>query len=144
MFSTFKKIKVSIFYVNTSNTIQNINEKTITLKTKGIVTKEELLETINCHKINNKSKFRLISLLLFQLNNVTNDNIDSFVKCPEKMYSMTSYKKLESIKLLPCMCDLVKNNTLYIFYQEERKPFFNTKKLRSLNNKNKSRKITLR
>jgi hypothetical protein len=138
------KIKVSIFYINTSNTIQNINEKTISLKTKGVISKEELLETINNHKINNKTKFRLISLLIFQLNNVTNDNIDRFVKTPEKMYSMKSLKKLETINLSPCMCDLVKNNTLYIFYQEDRKPFFNTKKLKEMNKKNKSRKITLK
>ena len=60
------------------------------------------------------------------------------------MYSMKSLKKLETINLSPCMCDLVKNNTLYIFYQEDRKPFFNTKKLKEMNKKNKSRKITLK
>ena len=93
-------IKINSIYVNNNNSIDKIKEDKIILKTPGILQKEDLLRIIKNNTFSNQIKYRLLSILKFNIN-IEPENLKTFMRSKNTTIGssfLQSIKNIDSIK----------------------------------------------
>lgn len=111
-------IKINILYVNKRNEIEKINEKSIILNKPNKINKEELIKLIKENEKPNKIKYRLLSILVYNLS-LRNEEIKNFLRNSNEYNFLTSLTHIDDYGFkssINCLQDI---NTLYILFNEE-------------------------
>jgi len=123
-------IKLYFLYVNTSNTLESVKSDTLILEEKGIVTKDQLVSIIKRNQRSNSIRYRLLSLIKFNIDVEPNDML-TFIQEDDKSGDSftTSEKYLNDIKFNDTICMLQDLNSLFfVFYEDKRKNTHSTTK----------------
>jgi hypothetical protein len=123
-------IRLYFLYVNTSNTLESIKSDSLILEEKGIVTKDQLVSIIKRNQRSNSIKYRLLSLIKFNIDVEPNDMI-SFIQQEDSNSGAftTSEKYLNDIKFQDTVCMLQDLNSLFfVFYEDKHKKTQSTTK----------------
>ena len=123
-------IKLFFLYVNTSNTLESIKTDSLILEEKGVVTKDQLVSLIKKNQRNNSIKYRLLSLIKFNIDVEPND-ILTFIEGGDSNSNnfTTSEKYLDDIKFQDTICMLQDLNSLFlVFYEDKHKKSQSTTK----------------
>lgn len=124
-----KELRVSILYINTNKEIERICEKLITLKNKNEIQKEELLALIKQNEIMDKTKYKLVSLLVYNLT-LNHDELKNFLRSDKEYSFMTSLKHIDTYKMdatINCLHEI--NNLFIVFNEEDTKTTAHTKRI---------------
>lgn len=113
-----KELRVSIMYININKEIEKISEKLITLKNKNEIQKEELLSLIKQNEKIDNIKYKLLSILVYNLT-LTNDNLNDFMRDDTKYSFITNLKHINTYKLGATINCLHEINNLFIIFNEE-------------------------
>ena len=125
-----KNIKVNILYINKNKDLEKINEKQIKLTTENVIKKEEWIKWIKDSEKLDKKKYKLISILIYNLN-IENRELKNFLHNTEKYDFMTNLKNLDTYELVSTINCLQEINNIYIVLMEEdKKPGQHTKRVR--------------
>ena len=124
-------IKINILYVNKKNELEKISEKSIILSNPNRINNEELIRLIKDNEKHDKIKYKLISILVYNLN-LRHEEIKNFLRNSDEYDFMTSLKHIDDYGFkssINCLQDI---NTLYILFNEETdiKNRSNTKRVR--------------
>ena len=125
-----QRVKVSFFYVNLQNEIDTKISDEIDLE-NGVLTKERLLHLIKNNRILDGFKYRLISLLKYNID-VSSEEIEKFIYLPTE-----SYKYLKDEKYL---YDIQFNKTIK-FFQDVNALYFIFKQIDNVNRNSLTKKI---
>ena len=113
-----KNVNYYFIYINSDKVIERINSETIILETENIVNKYDLLQKINNLINKNKDKYKLISLLKYnidlnknEIKNFLNDKEDDFLKAYTLIEDIKFKKTLNMFKSL--------NSIFFIFYEKK-------------------------
>lgn len=123
-------IKLFFLYVNTSNTLESIKSDSLILEEKGIITKDQLISLIKRNQRNNNIKYRLLSLIKFNID-IEPIDILAFIEGDDSNNFTTSEKYLNDIKFRDTICILQDLNSLFFVFYEDRhkRPQSTTKKI---------------
>ena len=123
-------IRVNILYVNKRNELERVNEKNIKLSTPNKIKKEELIRLIKENEKQDKIKYKLISLLVYNLT-LKHDELKNFLRNDESFNFMTSLRNIDDYGIdstINCLQDV---NTIFILFNEdEKKPGKHTKRVK--------------
>ena len=114
-------IKFHSIYINKNNEIEKLREEKITLKTPGILTKEELVGIIKHNSFSNETKYSLLSILKYNIN-IEPINLKSFLRYKDKHTNdifLQSIKNIDTIifdKSISMFHDI---NDLIILFHEK-------------------------
>ena len=116
-------IKVFFMYINTAKTIVNIHQSTLSLNSESTLTKEDLLKIIQAQQIRNNIKYKLFSILRYNID-LQPDEIQDFLQNPG--LDATNYcnrflipeKDLTDIIFTDTISILQDQNALYIIFIE--------------------------
>jgi hypothetical protein len=111
-------IKINILYVNKRNEIEKINEKSIILNKPNKINKEELIKLIKENEKPNKIKYKLLSILVYNLS-LRNEEIKNFLRNSDEYDFLTSLTHIDDYGFkssINCLQDI---NTLYVLFNEE-------------------------
>ena len=114
------KIKVNILYVNTRNELEKMREELIYLSVPNRITKEELLRVIKRYDISDTIKYKLVSILVYNVD-IQHNELKNYLCGPDKYNFITSLRNIEDYELKPSLKYLKKVNNLYIVFSEEEK-----------------------
>ena len=114
------KIKVNILYVNTRNELEKMREELIYLSVPNRITKEELLRLIKRYDISDTIKYKLVSILVYNVD-IQHNELKNYLCGPDKYNFITSLRNIEDYELKPSLKYLKKVNNLYIVFSEEEK-----------------------
>ena len=123
-------VKLFFLYVNTSNTLESIKSDSLILEEKGVVTKDQLVSLIKKNQHSNSIKYRLLSLIKFNIDVEPND-ILTFIEGGDSNSNnfTTSEKYLDDIKFQDTICMLQDLNSLFlVFYEDKHKKSQSTTK----------------
>ena len=124
-------LKINILYVNKRNELEKINEKRIKLNTSNKITKEELIQLIKSNQRQENKKYKLISVLIYNLI-LTHEELKNFLRNGEEYSFMTSLKNIDDYGFKPTIHCLQEINTLYILLSEDT----NVRKTKNANDAN--------
>jgi hypothetical protein len=116
-------IKLFFLYVNSSNTLESIKSDSLILEKEGIITKDQLVSLIKRNQHNNTVKYRLLSLIKFNVD-IEPSDVLTFIEEPEGNNNnfTTSEKYLEDIKFQDTICMFQDLNSLFfVFYEDKHK-----------------------
>ena len=68
-----KNLKVNCLYINNKNELEKVTEKEINLNKENRIQKEELIRLIRENDIIDKTKYKLISILVYNFNLENNE-----------------------------------------------------------------------
>lgn len=125
-----RRVKVRFFYVNLQNEIDTKISDEIDLE-NGVLTKERLLHLIKNNRILDGFKYRLISLLKYNID-VSSEEIEKFIYLPSE-----SKKYLKDEKYL---YDIQFNKTIK-FFQDVNALYFIFKQIDNVNRNSLTKKI---
>lgn len=111
-------LKVNILYINKRNELEKINEKHIKLNTRNKIKKEELVRLIKDNQLHENKKYKLISVLIYNLI-LTHDELKYFLRKSEEYNYMTSLKNIDDYGFKSTIQCLQEINTLYILFSED-------------------------
>lgn len=114
------KIKVNILYVNTRNELEKMREELIYLSVPNRITKEELLRVIKRYDISDTIKYKLVSILVYNVD-IQHNELKNYLYGPDKYNFITSLRNIEDYELKPTLKYLEKVNNLYIIFSEKEK-----------------------
>ena len=113
-----KNVNYYFIYINSDKIIERINSENIVLDHVNIVNKNVLLQKINNLINKNKDKYKLISLLKYnidlnknEIKNFLNDKEDDFLKAYTLIEDIKFKKTLNMFKSL--------NSIFFIFYEKK-------------------------
>tara|TARA_Y100000389_G_scaffold84397_1_gene81044 strand:+ start:6972 stop:7517 length:546 start_codon:yes stop_codon:yes gene_type:complete len=129
-----EEIEVVHAFINTKNEIQFCTKETIELN-DGIISKEYLKSLIKKRRKQNKIKYKVISLLQYNID-LTPSDVDHYIQKPENYNFFSKKKKITDIKWNDSINFFKSLNTLYILYRELDKA--NNKLTRKKSRKNTS------
>jgi len=114
-------IRLFFLYVNSSNTLESIKSDSLILEKEGIVTKEQLVSLIKRNQHNNTVKYRLLSLMKFNVD-IEPSDVLTFIEGPDGDNNnfTTSEKYLEDIKFQDTICMLQDLNSLFFVFHENK------------------------
>lgn len=118
--NALSNIKVNILYVNKRNELEKVHEKMIYLSIPNLLKKEELIRLIKDHDIMDTIKYKLVSLLVYNID-IQHHELKNYLYGPEKYDFITSLRNIEDYELKPSLKYLKKVNNLYIVFSEEEK-----------------------
>lgn len=136
-------IKINSIYVNYNNSIDKIKEDNIILKTPGILQKEDLLRIIKNNSFSNQIKYRLLSILKFNIN-IEPENLKTFMRTKNTTIGssfLQSIKNIDSIKFeksISIFHDI--NQIIIIFHNIINNKSIQTRKIFIQSNKKTKRK----
>ena len=135
-------IKINFLYVNTKNELEKINEEKFFLTKENMINKNELIKLIKTHDKNDGIKYRLLSILNYNID-VESEHIYNYLKYPEEFPFLHSLKQLEPINLNPSISILQDLNSIYFIFHEINPSKSNTKRiiLRESNRKTKHKRV---
>ena len=136
-------IRLFFLYVNSTNTLESIKSDSLILEKEGIVTKEQLVSLIKRNQHNNTVKYRLLSLMKFNVD-IEPSDVLTFIEGPDSDNNnfTTSEKYLEDIKFQDTICMLQDLNSLFVVFHENKqtRPQSTTKKIILHNGMRKTRR----
>jgi hypothetical protein len=111
-------IKINLLYVNKRNELEKISEKSIQLSTPNKIKKEELIKVIKENEKLDKIKYKLISILVYNLT-LKHDDMKNFLRNDENYNFMTNLKNIDDFGLESSINCLQNINTLFILFNED-------------------------
>lgn len=115
-------INVIMIYVNSSLEIEKISQRDLELNTYNMVSKDEILEIVNSNSCVGNIKYKLLSLLTYNIS-LTHNDLKSFLESDvddtssrEFLHSLTT---LEDIHLTPSIQLFQDINSLVVVYYEK-------------------------
>ena len=115
-------MNVIMVYVNTRLEIEKISQRDLQLKSYNIVSKDEILSMINSHSCVGDIKYKLLSLLTYNIN-ITHNELKGFLETdlddPSKDNFLHSLSTLEDITLVPSIQLFHDINSIVIVYYEK-------------------------
>jgi hypothetical protein len=115
-------IKLFFLYVNASKTLESVKSDSLILEGEGVVTKDQLVSLIKDNQRNNSVRYRLLSLIKFNID-VEPNEVMSFIEGDDSNSNSftTSEKYLNDIKFQDTICMLQDLNSLFfVFYEDKR------------------------
>ena len=125
-------VDIVYVYINKQNEIQYCFKNTIELL-DGIISKEDLKTLIKKHRKKDNVKYKVISLLQYNID-LTPDDVEHYIQKPDNYHFFTKKKKIGNIKWDDSINLFKPLNTLYILYREL------TQDINKLTRKNKIKK----
>jgi hypothetical protein len=113
-------IRVNILYVNKRNELERVNEKNIKLSTPNKIKKEELIRLIKENEKQDKIKYKLISLMVYNLT-LKHDELKNFLRNDNEYDFMTSLRNIDDYGLCSTIHCLQDVNTIFILFNEDEK-----------------------
>ena len=142
-----EQIKLFYLYVSSSNILESIKKDSITLDADGTLKKEKIISLIIQNQFYNTIKYKLLSLLRFNIN-LNPEEINDFVHNNDEENNeissrfITSEKYLNDIKYSDTITIFQDLNCLYfIFYEEKANHNNNNNNNHNNNNHNNTKKI---
>jgi hypothetical protein len=114
-------IRIHSIYVNTNNDIEKIKEEKIMLKTPGFLQKDELLGIIKHNSFLNQIKYKLLSILKFNIN-LEPINLKTFLRSKDKNIGslfLQSIKNIDTIRFDKSIAMFQDINDLIIVFHEK-------------------------
>jgi hypothetical protein len=138
-------INLRVIYINRNNEIEKIKNQSFLLKNPNKILQEELIGILKNNSIDNENKYRLLSILKYNINLEPEDIKSYLIKIDNEDY-LSIIKNIDTItfdKSINMFHDL--NDLILIFYERSneliKKDMKNTTKkiyIRSLNNNKKT------
>ena len=132
-------VNLSIFfiYVNINNELEFIKQGPTYILQSNNFEKKDLLENIKAHSYINKRKYKLLSILKYNID-VGANNLEEFLnKCNYDKY-IENIKSLDTITFLNSTKLFNDLNSLFIVYHENIKPCY-TKKIKLIKSHRKTK-----
>ena len=118
-------MNVIMIYVNNRLEIEKISQRDLELKSYNVVSKDEILEIINSHSCVGNIKYRLLSLLTYNIN-ITHNELKGFLNSDlntsNKDGFLHSLSTLQDIRLNPSIQLFNDINSVIIVYYEKPEP----------------------
>lgn len=116
-------INTILIYVNNKLEIEKISQQDLDLKTYNVISKEEILELISTNSCVGTIKYKLLSLLTYNIN-LSHNDLKKFLESDpsegadknEFLHSLTS---LQDVKLSPSIQLFQDINSLVVVYYEQ-------------------------
>jgi len=115
-------INTILIYVNSKLEIEKISQRDLDLKTYNVISKEEILELISANSHVGTIKYKLLSLLTYNINLTHNDLkkfLESDTEGADKSEFLHSLTTLQDIKLNPSIQLFQDINSLVVVYYEQ-------------------------
>ena len=113
-------IKINYLYINQSNELVNIKQENILLTNKK-VSKDNLLFLLKKHSNHSNKKYSISSMLKYNID-IFPEDIYSFLKDPKKFDFIQEFTKIQDLTWRNTINLFQDMNSLYIFYNEKKKP----------------------
>lgn len=124
-----KYLKVNCLYVK-KNELEKITEKEIKLNKENKIKKEELIKLIRENDNIDKTKYKLISILIYNFN-LENNELKNFLKDSQEFELLTNLKNIDDYSLESTINYFQNLNNLYIIFNaNEKNNNHNTKRVR--------------
>ena len=114
----------NVLYVNKRNELEKISEKSIQLSNPNKIKKEELIKVIKENDKLDKKKYKLISILVYNLT-LKHEDLKNFLKNGDNYNFMTNLKNIDDYGLESSINCLQNINTVFILFKEEDKKIAN-------------------
>jgi hypothetical protein len=114
--SSVENIKLYFIYVNKYNTIENILQEKIIID-NGLLNKDRILYLIKNKKIKNNIKYKLISLLKYNIT-LEPEYINQFINSKMNQTYLTNINILEDIYFQKTITILQNLNSLFFIFNE--------------------------
>ena len=118
-------MNVIMIYVNHRLEIEKISQRDLELKTYNLISKDEMLEIINQNSCVGDMKYKLLSLLTYNIN-ITHNELKGFLEsdiensCRDDF--LHSLSTLDDIRLVPSIQLFHDINSVVIIYYEKPEP----------------------
>jgi hypothetical protein len=135
-----KYLKVNCLYINKKNELEKITEKEIHLNKGNKIEKEELVKLIRENEKMDKTKYKLISILLYNFN-LENNEIKNFIKNSDSFEFLNNLKNIDEFTLDSSINYFHNINNLYVIFNAvEKNNNVNTKRVKFNIQKGKTRR----
>ncbi len=114
-----KYLKVNCLYIK-KNELEKITEKEINLSKGNKIKKEELIKLIRENDNIDKTKYKLISILIYNFN-LENNELKNFLKESQEFELLTNLKNIDDYSLESTINYFKKLNNLYIIFNATEK-----------------------
>lgn len=114
-------IRIHSIYVNNDNNIEKIKEEKVLLKIPGILQKDELLGIIKHNSFLNQIKYKLLSILKFNIN-LEPINLKTFLRSKDKNIGslfLQSVKNIDTIRFDKSIAMFQDINDVIIVFHEK-------------------------
>ena len=135
-----KYLKVNCLYINKKNELEKITEKEIHLNSGNKIEKEELVKLIRENEKMDKTKYKLISILVYNFN-LENNEIKNFIKNSDSFEFLNNLKNIDEFTLDSSINYFHNINNLYVIFNAvEKNNNVNTKRVKFNIQKGKTRR----
>jgi hypothetical protein len=135
-----KYLKVNCLYINKKNELEKITEKEIHLNSGNKIEKEELVKLIRENEKMDKTKYKLISILVYNFN-LENNEIKNFIKNSDSFECLNNLKNIDEFTLDSSINYFHNINNLYVIFNAvEKNNNVNTKRVKFNIQKGKTRR----
>lgn len=120
---TISRIKASILYINKKNELEKIREEMIYLSVPNMIKREELIHLIKSHNITDAIKYKLVSILVYNID-IQHNELKNYLNGYERYDFITNLQNIDDYELKSTLAYLQKVNNIYIIFneKEEEKP----------------------
>jgi len=135
-----KNLKVNCLYINNKNELEKVTEKEINLNKENRIQKEELIRLIRENDIIDKTKYKLISILVYNFN-LENNELKNFLRESQEFELLKNLKNIDDYSLESSLSYFHNLNNLYIIFNAiEKTSNVNTKRVKFNLQKGKTRR----
>jgi len=134
-----KYLKVNCLYVK-ENELEKITEKKINLSKENIIKKEELIKLIRENDNIDKTKYKLISILVYNFN-LENNELKNFLRGNQDFKLLNNLRNIDDYSFEPSLSYFHKINNIFIVFNAlEKTNIPNTKRVKFNLQKGKTRR----
>ena len=135
-----KYLKVNCLYINKKNELEKITEKEIHLNKGNKIEKEELVKLIRENEKMDKTKYKLISILLYNFN-LENNELKNFLRGNQDFKLLNNLRNIDDYSFEPSLSYFHKINNIFIVFNAlEKTNIPNTKRVKFNLQKGKTRR----
>jgi|DEB0MinimDraft_10_1074344.scaffolds.fasta_scaffold23454_2 hypothetical protein len=135
-----KYLKVNCLYINKKNELEKITEKEIHLNKGNKIEKEELVKLIRENEKMDKTKYKLISILLYNFN-LENNELKNFLRGNQEFKLLNNLRNIDDYSFEPSLSYFHKINNIFIVFNAlEKTNIPNTKRVKFNLQKGKTRR----
>jgi hypothetical protein len=109
-------INFQIIYLNTLNEIEKVKFESFLLSNQNTVTREELIRMIKDHNIENNKKYKLFSLLKFNLD-LEIEDLKPFLYDSKPIFHLNTISSIDNITFKPTITMFQDLNEIIIIFQ---------------------------
>jgi len=113
-------INLKIIYVNRENNIDKIKHESFLMAQKNVIAREEIIEILKKHSMDNEKRYTLLSMLRYNIN-LEPDEIKNYLRNGENQQYLSVIKNIDTItfeKSISMFHDL--NDLILIFYEKSK------------------------